>query len=89
MIMVDELAFPDRRGRIFCHMTSDSDDKTELHQFAIKIGLKRCWFHASRSAPHYDLTKLFRDRAIAQGAVFVRAVEQAVNRMRKRAEAKP
>ncbi len=36
------------------HLLSDTAED-ELHEFAQKIGLKRCWFQA-RSFPHYDLT---------------------------------
>lgn len=43
------------------HLIADSIE--ELHGFAVKIGLKRCWFHnprrkstgSSKNHPHYDL----------------------------------
>ncbi len=28
-----------------------------LHQMAVELGLKRCWFHRSASYPHYDIPK--------------------------------
>lgn len=26
-----------------------------LHQMAVDLGIKRCWFHAKASYPHYDI----------------------------------
>lgn len=28
-----------------------------LHAMAADLGIKRCWFHASASYPHYDIPK--------------------------------
>jgi hypothetical protein len=28
-----------------------------LHQMAIDLGIKRCWFHSSSKFPHYDIPK--------------------------------
>lgn len=44
----------------------------ELHAFCAAAGIKRCWFHNSRGAPHYDVTAEQRERAISMGAVPVR-----------------
>lgn len=44
----------------------------ELHTFAARAEIKRCWFHATKGAPHYDITQEQRDRAIALGATPVR-----------------
>lgn len=38
-----------------------ADDIKELHQFAGKIGLNRCWFENHRK-PHYDLMKGKKNR---------------------------
>lgn len=84
MIRVDELAFRDRRGRLFCHLTADTID--ELHEFAGRMGLKRCWFHRSRTENHYDLTAGMRQVALSMGAVFVPALEQARARIAARAK---
>lgn len=35
------------------HLTADS--KKELHEFAEKLGLKRCWYHTAKKHPHYDV----------------------------------
>lgn len=51
-----------------------STDLEELHVFAKKIGLKRCWFQGTRRHrfPHYDLTTPHKSEvAIQSGAVFV------------------
>lgn len=52
------------------HLCADTVD--ELHQFAYKIGLKRCWFHGVRKGhPHYDLHGSFNKIVIEQGALLV------------------
>lgn len=56
-----------REGNRWCHMTADS--LTELHEFAKKIGRKRCWYHGGRN--HYDLTPSFRALAIINVAIEV------------------
>ncbi len=48
-------------------MTFYSDDKRHLvcvpysvenlHRMAETLNIKRCWFHNSRSGPHYDIPK--------------------------------
>lgn len=53
-----------------CHMFTDGDLE-ELHALAARIGLKRSWFQAHASTPHYDLTPSRRTAAIAAGAVEV------------------
>lgn len=67
------------------HLTSDTE--AELHVFAARIGLKRGWFQADPRHPHYDLTESRREAAIAAGAVFVPAKEQARRRLAARASA--
>lgn len=54
------------RNNIWCHLVADSLD--ELHSFAKAIGLKREWFQASASYPHYDITLKTRSIAISKGA---------------------
>lgn len=51
-----------------CHMITDGPNE-ELHAFAAKIGLKRTWFQASISGPHYDLTTKRRAAAVKLGAI--------------------
>ena len=55
------------RGRHWCHLVADSLD--ELHQFAHTLGLKRAWFQAHASLPHYDVTVEIRGIALIRGAV--------------------
>lgn len=54
-----------------CHLISDAPpgDNEELHAFAASLGLRRSWFQASASGPHYDLTASKRRLAVAKGAV--------------------
>lgn len=62
-----------RHGNQWCHLFTDSDDLTELHEMAQKIGLKQSYFqNHKRKAyqfPHYDLTPTKRQLAINNGAV--------------------
>ena len=46
-----------------------SDDLEELHTLAAGIGLKKAWFQALASTPHYDVTKNMRKAAIQAGAL--------------------
>jgi hypothetical protein len=43
------------------HLISDVSI-AELHEFAAKVGIKRCWFHNRRGKhrPHYDITNQWR-----------------------------
>lgn len=52
-------------------MASDKSFE-ELHAFAVKIDLKKCWFHYNKHHAHYDLTsEKVRSKAIKAGAVVV------------------
>jgi len=54
------------------HMIGSTVD--ELHQFAEKIGLHRCYYRNPRKKkhPHYDLmNEKIRKKAIDNGAIFV------------------
>lgn len=55
------------RGRRRHHLTADS--KEELHTFAAKIGVRRCWYHGGRTHPHYDVTDPQRSSALLSGAI--------------------
>lgn len=52
-----------------CHMFAD--DLDELHELAVKVGLRRDWFQNRAFLPHYDLTERKRRQAIRLGAVDV------------------
>ncbi|MGH8777577.1 DUF4031 domain-containing protein [Paraburkholderia sp.] len=54
------------QGRRWCHLVADSLD--ELHRFAMSLGLRRGWFQAHASLPHYDVTVEVRDIALSRGA---------------------
>lgn len=65
------------------HLVADS--LKDLHEFASKIGLKRCWFHNPRGKnhPHYDLVhKGARYDAIEAGAKKV-TTKQIINVLKK------
>jgi hypothetical protein len=53
----------------YAHMVADSLE--ELHEFAIRIGVKKHFFHRSKTAPHYDITSEQHVVAIAHGAKLV------------------
>ena len=50
------------------HLITDGQNE-ELHAFAARLGLKRSWFQAKASGPHYDLTAARRARAVQLGAI--------------------
>lgn len=58
------------RWLTWCHMVSD-ESSDELHQFALRLGMRRSWFHGE----HYNLTVKRRREAVAAGAVEVTAWE--------------
>lgn len=64
-IYVDDAAVM-LKGKPRFHLTADSWD--ELHSFTSSIGVARCWFHAHKKHPHYDVTAIERDTALAAGA---------------------
>ena len=79
-VYVDDVFIPATVGRYrarWCHLLSDSEDKTELHVLAQRIGLRRSWFQLGKYAAyplpwwhqHYDVTEGKRAEAIAAGAV--------------------
>lgn len=56
----------------WCHLTADTE--AELHEFAVRLGLKRAWYQ--RKSPtdyrwHYDVTPTKRTRAVHLGAIEV------------------
>lgn len=65
-VYVDSVFIPFRR-MLMCHMIADTLE--ELHEMAEKIGMRREWFQASASFPHYDVAKGRREDAIRFGAV--------------------
>src|SRR5689334_3872535 len=60
------------RRQLYCHMFTDQDDLSELHDIATKIGLKRSWFQNPRPGdhPHYDIAPGKRVLALLNGAQF-------------------
>jgi hypothetical protein len=64
-VFVDDAAVP-YRGKPRYHLAADSVQ--ELHAFARRVGIKRCWFHRGARWAHYDITAKERDRALAAGA---------------------
>lgn len=51
------------------YLFADSDE--ELHAFASRLGLKRSWFQAKSTFPHYDLTASKQFKAMQLGAELV------------------
>jgi hypothetical protein len=57
-----------------CHLVAKNIKM--LHEFAGKIGLKRCWYHgAKKNHPHYDMDAKYIQAAIENGAVQVDSKE--------------
>jgi len=65
-VYVDKAIYKYRR-MIMCHMVADSP--AELHAMARKIGVRRRWYQADASTPHYDVCKSKRALAVGAGAV--------------------
>lgn len=61
------------KGSTWCHLLADS--VTELHEFAAQIGVNRCWYHATKRHPHYDLHPGDRQKAIKAGAKEINRTE--------------
>lgn len=57
-----------RNGTWWGHLYTDSDDLTELHAIAKKVGMRREWFQDRKGFPHYDLVPRRRLAALAAGA---------------------
>jgi hypothetical protein len=75
-ILVDEAVWP-WRGRMWCHLVSDTSLE-ELHAFARMLGVPERGF----GGDHYDIPTEVRQVAISQGAqpVSSREVVQALRR---------
>lgn len=68
-LLVDDAVWP-WRGRLWCHLVSDTG-LDELHAFARRLGIPERAFQGD----HYDLTDELRDCAIAEGALAVSSRE--------------
>lgn len=55
------------KGKLRYHMIADS--LPELHAFAASVNIKRCWYHAQKRHPHYDITHDQKAFALTQGAI--------------------
>jgi hypothetical protein len=88
-IFVDNMRMRAKVGRIdarWSHLFTDQVDKTELHEFAARIGLKRAWFQHKDGAgwqDHYDVTDSVRARAVVAGAVEVDFISGTGEMMRR------
>jgi hypothetical protein len=51
------------------HLVADS--REELHAFAAKVGIKRCWFDGNRHHPHYDIPLKLRQAVEKSNAIKV------------------
>lgn len=52
-----------------------SDNLSELHNFAKRIGLKRQWFQNHKTHPHYDIWGGMVKNVLDNGAVIVTSKE--------------
>lgn len=87
MIVVDPVQSgptPWPSGR-YSHLTSDTS-VAELLDFGRSIGLHLSWFQHRALHPHFDVSPLYRAKAIRAGAQAVSAREylEAVRRFRER-----
>jgi len=65
-----------------CHMIADTEE--ELHAMADKIGIKRKWYQAFASTPHYDICLSKRALALKHGAIEInmRQLADIIKRLR-------
>ncbi len=59
----------------YSHMVSNSI--SYLHEFASKLGVKKCWYENKRgkNQPHYDIKKDMFEKAKEHGAIVVSSKE--------------
>ena len=70
MVVVDAATWKKIEGRKkYAHMVATTYD--ELHEFALKIGVKHHFFHKTADLPHYDITEEQAQLAIENGATLV------------------
>lgn len=88
-IYIDDMNWPMPTGGFSCHLTcipdqGEEDWRFELHKFAESIGMRRSWYQerAGRFG-HYDAMGIMIERALAKGAVQVKA-EELVKMMKER-----
>lgn len=62
-------------GRCWFHLMSD-EPGDEIHNFAVRLGLKRKWFQGD----HYDITATKRLIALDKGAIPVNSEDSVVIR---------
>lgn len=83
-VYVDSAFIPYGR-MLMCHMIADT--LPELHNMAHHLGMLLTWFQypPKASFPHYDISKAYRARAIALGAIEVdrRQLAEHMRRIRK------
>ncbi len=55
----------------YCHLVADTIPN--FHEFASKVGIKKCWFHNKRgkNKPHYDVKEKMMITCIEAGAIQV------------------
>lgn len=61
------------KGKLRYHLTADT--LMELHAFCAQASINKCWFHRKSAYPHYDVTGVQREAAIAAGAVAITSKE--------------
>ncbi len=86
-VYVDE-AIWEWRGRLWCHLTADSEE--ELHLFAARLGLRRSAFQSRPGRPwvdHYDITERRRLQAVRLGALPITLGEAGRQLARRRRQA--
>jgi len=59
------------------HLIS-SESIQELHEFCLKIGIKRCWYHSSSKFPHYDIPKKKRKTFFIDNPTVIQASSREI-----------
>jgi hypothetical protein len=82
-VYIDKANLPYRNMKM-CHMIADTEE--ELHDMALKIGMKKSWFQKNASFPHYDVCLMRKKIALELGTIEVdrRALVYKMREIRKK-----
>jgi hypothetical protein len=63
------------------HLISDTSLE-ELHAYAVSVGIKRCWFHASSKYFHYDIPKRRRETFATTYQIQIITAQEIVGKLK-------
>lgn len=76
MVYLSHSTWKTKNGRVkYHHLLADS--KSELHEFAAKANINKCWYSV-KPVPHYDVNEKFVPSLLQLGAQWVTRREEAL-----------